>query len=432
MSREGVRVHPSRSLRRGGAVLVAVWLVVAQAGAASAGPGAPGTLDRSFHHTGRRSLPGISTIKDVVRQGSKVILAGVADSHKGDLAVGRLTSDGHLDRSFGGGDGWFTRDIAHRYDAATAVSVLPSGELLVVGYADDLSVSGVEGVVVKLTSDGLLDRGFGGGDGIVLTHLPSSTISFRDVAVRDDGRFVACGTLVNHLGVSEMVAVRYLPNGHLDRSFFGGIVEVVFPGQDDAVGVDVVLQAHKTVVVGYAGAGGMDSIAVARLGPRGHYDAGFDADGQALFAPTTSNVPGGAVGLAGGKIVIAGTVTTSDTDIALLRITKDGAPDPTFGGGDGLVIDDLGGSDAARALVREPNGDLLVAGFRDTDMALVRYGPKGRRDTKFGHGGIQAKSWSKETVGYAVAWSHGKATVAGASYASMAPPQPAVVERVFG
>ena len=70
-----------------------------------------------------------------------------------------------------------------------------------------------------------------------------------------------------------------------------------------------------------------------------------------------------------------------------------GALDPAFGTG-GKVLTDFsstGSLDAAHALVREPSGRLVAAGFStaggDFDFALARYNPDGSLDTTFGSGG---------------------------------------------
>src|SRR5262249_36878452 len=72
------------------------------------------------------------------------------------------------------------------------------------------------------------------------------------------------------------------------------------------------------------------------------------------------------------------------------RYNPDGSLDSSFGTG-GVVTTDLGGQDFARALVLQPDGKLVAAGFSTGSpgqLALVRYLPNGHLDGSFGNGGI--------------------------------------------
>src|SRR4029079_19476003 len=59
-----------------------------------------------------------------------------------------------------------------------------------------------------------------------------------------------------------------------------------------------------------------------------------------------------------GKIVMVG---GSSTDFMLARYNADGTPDPSFGGGDGLVTTDIaGGLDASFCATHPGDGTILV------------------------------------------------------------------------
>lgn len=65
--------------------------------------------------------------------------------------------------------------------------------------------------------------------------------------------------------------------------------------------------------------------------------------------------------------------------------------DPAFGGGDGMVTTDLGGSEAAADMVVQPDGKIVAVGGDATDFfgnfAAVRYNADGSPDPTFGDGG---------------------------------------------
>ena len=119
----------------------------------------------------------------------------------------------------------------------------------------------------------------------------------------------------------------------------------------------------------------------------GWLDRTFGGDGKVL-----TNVGGDDTGeavavQADGKIVVAGTAH-GGTDIALVRYNTDGSLDSTFGGGDGKVITDVSGDDAAFAVAIQPDQKILVGGFADgtLEAALLRYDTTGTLDPTFGGG----------------------------------------------
>jgi uncharacterized delta-60 repeat protein len=94
-----------------------------------------------------------------------------------------------------------------------------------------------------------------------------------------------------------------------------------------------------------------------------------------------------------GRIVAAGHVNPGG--FALLRLMANGTPDPSFGVG-GTVVTNFGlgpTNGEARALILQPDGRLVAAGFRYgappnvTDVAMARYLPDGALDTSFGSAG---------------------------------------------
>ena len=128
----------------------------------------------------------------------------------------------------------------------------------------------------------------------------------------------------------------------------------------------------------------------------GDLDPSFDGDGRLTtsfgttpFHPAdTAN--GGARG-PGGEIYVAG---ESDDDFALVRFTAAGVLDTTFGGGDGIVITSVGGSnsqDGANAVSVDGSGRIVVAGSArpqgdNRTFAVVRYTSSGALDATFGGG----------------------------------------------
>jgi len=397
-------------------VPVSTLVVLAIAGGAVAAPRA-GTIDRTFSVDGRRSVafPGGAEGNAVAMQGRKIVVAGDAGFEEAeDLAVVRFDADGKLDRTFGGGDGRFTKNIFSDADLAHAVAVLPDGKILVAGQAFDPVAGALRFLVLRLTKDGKLDRTFGGGDGVVTTPFGPNGASGHAMTVLPDGRFVVCG----YAGGTddEFALARYRPGGALDPTFGGtGMVTTAFPGTTESRCAGVTRVGNQLVAVGEAYDGvAVTSFAVARYRANGSLASGFDADGMALFDPTPAFNEATSVVTADGGAVVAGTVTGPvSNDVALIRILGNGTLDPTFGGGDGVTIYDAGSVDQADGLLQQPNGKLVLVGFRNPDMFVARFRAGGAVDTSFAHGGLQARPWPAPSAGSQAVWDHGAIVVTG-------------------
>jgi uncharacterized delta-60 repeat protein len=97
----------------------------------------------------------------------------------------------------------------------------------------------------------------------------------------------------------------------------------------------------------------------------------------------------------------------------------DGDLDTTFGT-DGKVTTAIGsGTDVANSVVVQSDGKIVVAGYSETSVAVVRYNPDGSLDTSFGTGGKQTTTVGIEAAANSVVLqSDGKILVAGQSYNS--------------
>lgn len=184
--------------------------------------------------------------------------------------------------------------------------------------------------VVAQAAPGDLDPSFGTG-GVVRTHIGAADSFDRsDAMVLDgSGRAVVVGTTSTPIGDSELVIARYLSDGSLDSSFGSGGVVKSSAGYPHAVTLD-----------------------------------------------------------ADGKIVVAGQIDgeSFNTDVMVARFLASGAPDTSFGGGDGVVTTDFTGEfDSARAVAIDGSGRIVIAGGAP-NILLARYLANGDLDTSFGGG----------------------------------------------
>lgn len=301
--------------------------------------------------------------------GGRVILAGdteVAGVH--DFALGRLRSNGRLDTSFGDPVDHVSVGDVFGDDEVNAIAVGPGGSTFI---ATDSESGGIDRIgVAKVDANGSLDNGFDG-DGRTTTTIGSDALA-RAIAVQKNGRVVVAGS--GEVGAkNDLAVVRYLPNGLPDPSFGGGDGIVTTHLGLFALGFDVAVQKNGKIVI----AGGRSTSAtgseaiVARYRANGTLDPGFGSGGIArLRIGSTSFAFGLAVG-SRGKAVIVG---FSDAKVSgfVARLTAAGKRDHGFGGDDGLTRSNLRqGFVYLTDVALQRNGKIVVAGFGGDVPGLV-------------------------------------------------------------
>jgi uncharacterized delta-60 repeat protein len=135
----------------------------------------------------------------------------------------------------------------------------------------------------------------------------------------------------------------------------------------------------------------------------GGIDLSFRGTGIAITPVRGSSRATAIVQQADGKLVAAGESTSGggQARFALVRYNADGTLDPTFGAGTGIVTTLVRGYTNANALVLQPDGKIVAAGYSDTlesvqpfggsrlEFTLVRYNVDGTIDTTFGRRGSE-------------------------------------------
>jgi uncharacterized delta-60 repeat protein len=182
--------------------------------------------------------------------------------------------------------------------------------------------------------------------------------------------------------------------GDLDPTFgTGGKVTTDLLTQANGQAYALVRQPDgKLIAAGYAAVDSGD-FAVLRFYSDGRFDDTFGQQGV-VSTGFTPGVEAGARAIVlqpDGKIVVAGySGTGNGADFALARYNPDGSLDPTFGSG-GKVSTSIGGQDGAYAIILQPDGKIVVGGtnaYAFGAFTLVRYTPTGALDPTFGTGGI--------------------------------------------
>jgi uncharacterized delta-60 repeat protein len=414
------------------AVLAAVVVALPEPAAAA------GRLDPTFNGDGKVRTEFHSTedwANDVaVLPNGKTVAVGVATpggeiyDGTGDavFAVAMYTRDGRLDRTFSG-DG--RRNInfhpdpggeLYDYEEGTSVAVQPDGKIVVVGQVSRPGFLTSQIGLARLTPRGRLDPTFGG-DGKILSNAVCGGERCllerpEHVLIRDDGRILVVGCLGCDPVGSELLVVRYRPNGSADPTFGdGGVVTTDVTGFED-YGVDGALRPRGAILALTA------TFEIVRYDSRGKVERIFRVDPAALESSESTSL---AVDESS-RMVLAGAVWdgASATDFVVVRVKPGGGLDETFSR-DGLVATDVSADgaycDADRVMDVEIQGDgkILAAGRtcarpeRGIDFGVVRYGPHGRRDKSFGREGIIRTDFRGAEFANSSALRSGKLVVAG-------------------
>jgi uncharacterized delta-60 repeat protein len=360
--------------------------------------GAPGALDTSF--AGGKVIVPMGMSDDyafamAVQPDGKIVVAGRAAEHRGDLAIVRLERDGALDTSFGGG-GKVLTDVAGGADTAYAVAVQPDGKIVVAGSAT--VGTSVDFVVARYRPDGALDTSFGATatPGLVTTAFGADADTAYALVLQPDGTIVVGGETYQGSATGvDFALARFDASGALDPTFGdsatpGKVVSALAPNSGRDTIYALALQnvdGEQRIVA----AGGEGDFALARYTAKGQLDADFGASGK------VRGLYGSVIGAAravsvtsDGKLLVAG---QRQHDFALVRLSAAGQLDPTFGGSAaGKVVTPISvdNDDEARGLALDADGKIVVAGWAyegattSGNFALARYASDGLLDPSFG------------------------------------------------
>lgn len=269
----------------------------------------------------------------------------------------------------------------------------------------------------------LLDPTFGNAGAVQLGLSGFGGDNAYGVAIQPDGRIVVVG---NRGGVQESLAVlRLLENGSLDPSFSGNGVATADIGVN-AEGRAVVVQPDGAIVVGgdaeFPG-GAFDDIAFARFTTSGDLDPSFSGDGVFTYSrPGASDAVLTMALEPDGRILAAGKFDGTVSDMMAVRLTSDGAFDPTFAV-NGVFDSGLHTGELVEDMVLRPDGHVVLGGawrltLPDADLAMLQLDDQGTPDPAFGTNGLFRPSEvnSTSSVVSAIGMDNGDILIAGKRY----------------
>jgi uncharacterized delta-60 repeat protein len=308
--------------------------------------GAEGALDASFAADGSIALVGQNDL--------------------GDATIVQITRAGSLDPAFGGGDGVVSLDGSLTSGFAS-VAVDDAGRLIAVGY------DGSRCLIARYSPAGDPDATFGGGDGAVTMN----GFAANAVTIMPSGKIVVVGVSGSP---QRAVVLRLRSDGSFDTGFGGdGRVGVNFGSRAPrflAVAVD---DKNRVVAVGDAG-GTQHPMVAARLRRDGRLDTTFSNDGRFEFHLSAREETALGVAIeSDGRIVIAGSTSdVADTDPLLVRLRPTGALDTTFDADGWRRLNLTANGEWFNDVVVEPDGDLSMTGRAVADEIVATSSPDGK------------------------------------------------------
>lgn len=359
----------------------------------------PGKPDPQFSNTNNiiTYVGTNATLRSMVLQpDGKLIAVGNTDSN---FVLIRYMQNGTLDNSFGTSG----KVITHfNFDcAANAVGVEPDGRIIVAGSSSKYEYATLPSdiLVACYNTDGTLNSNFGL-NGIVQTNI--GLIDYGSaMKVQEDGKIVVTGTSTNIVSKGDIIALRYNDDGSLDGSFgtngyvITGLGSVNFPSNDIAYTLGVQPDG-KLIVGGYtAGSFGGSNMLLLKYLPNGTLDPSFGLNGilssgslksvESLFIKND------------GKIVAAGYFNNVE-DISVpsvIRLENNGTLDNSFGNNGRILSLPYYSNYEGRlfTVVQQSDGKIIAAGNR-TNLSnqqkfesMARYNVNGHKDINFGNNG---------------------------------------------
>ena len=257
--------------------------------------------------------------------------------------------------------------------------------------------------VVRHNANGTLDHTFNG-TGFVRIPAGQVRADAEAIALQTDGKIVVAGTSQDVDRSGRFAMARLHANGTPDLDFgINGVVITDLATPDEDV-LDIAIQPDgKIVLVGRNEEFGTTGLerrwVVIRYNADGTLDTDFAPNGTGVYNPLTHLGWATSVALQpDGKIIVAG---QKASDVSVLRLNEDGSPDLTFGTA-GYASVDLSSNSIAADVAVQPDGKIVATGEYDRNasplMFVVRLTATGFPDNSFGAVGYIQPNWGYSEI----------------------------------
>ncbi len=243
-----------------------------------------GSLDTSFTIVTKVHLFDFAS-SIVLQTDGKIVIAGsCTDSSMYVFCAARYNANGTLDLSFNG-TGIVLTYIGPNGSLAHAAAMQPDGKLVMVGECIQSSSSLF--CASRYTVGGLPDTTFNA-TGNVLVATSGGNYG-KAVAIQPDGKILISGICTTPTPSDILCVVRLNSDGSLDKSFKGGVASVQAGGSGEVANAVLIQPDGKIVLAGTCNNGSNLDFCALRVegGPFGYQNCKPDVDGDGAFLATT-------------------------------------------------------------------------------------------------------------------------------------------------
>lgn len=325
----------------------------------------------------------------------KILLGGSAFiGSTSDYALARYTASGTLDNTFGSG-GKTTTVIGIDTDEILDMALLANGKIIAGGYTDTALVE--TAAIVCYNANGTVDNSFGSAGKVVKSDPSLISERVHAILALSGSRILVSNYRNNSFSSQSAGSKVYSSSGQIQTAYGeNGIATAEISETDDVLGGMVLHPNKRFYAVGYSkNNSSNEDVSLTSFTYSGELNKSFGVNGR-LFIPigTAADAARGMVVQADGKLVIAGDFSngTNSGDFFVVRIDTNGTLDNTYGTGGIAKTTVTTSYDYMTCMLIQPDGKVVVGGYSYVGayyhLTLVRYNTNGTLDNTFGTGGI--------------------------------------------
>ncbi|WP_373998623.1 hypothetical protein [Bdellovibrio bacteriovorus] len=321
----------------------------------------------------------------VIQSDGRVVIAGVINS---EYVIQRINLDGTYDSSFNNGTGKLV--LSYNFAGNTPIRIKRgNGALYIAGY--QWTGGEFSACVAKISSDGVLDTSFGGGDGAITFLTPGILSTAYDVEVDSDGKIIMAGNFDEYASDVPFL-YRFNSDGTPDTSFSGDGYAPITTG--------AVVKSHRIHILSN---GKIDLIGTmsgdifrARFNSDGSIDSGFHVSGyklQSVGLTVSDSIASTYLLPDDGVLIIGGGTDAHSIWVSFnVKSTMTAGFDVTYGSSGTLRTYFSNIQEYIFSSQLSSDGKIIsllsVRDDDDTIYKLIRHNPKGILDSSFGVGGV--------------------------------------------
>ncbi|MBL7922604.1 MAG: T9SS type A sorting domain-containing protein [Bacteroidia bacterium] len=339
--------------------------------------------DSSFDGNGLKSFIFFNNIDRIhgcaLQPDEKLVMAGLSKNNSTgsfELCVVRLLVNGDFDSTFNGdGVAYISMGNQNSIGGMTPkVKVAVNGKIVVANSGQGPAGNSTDIMLCRLDSNGVLDPGFNGNGVLFVDMLGTGTQPDMANALDLDatGNIYAVG--VTRTGPSpldnDFAVIKVDTNGQPDTSFDGDGKKLFNPTGVAEFGRGIKVQADGKILFGGTAGSNMYLI---RIDSTGAPDNSFNSTGTVSIVFQLASDMGTLDIDALGRIVIAGKLQTSNSNIAVARYRSNGTFDPNFGFNGKYTYNVGGGANVISDIHIQNDYKIILAGYADDSSGFSNY-----------------------------------------------------------